>query len=80
MIRAKLLPYFGKLKMRSITPQQIIRWQNELEIKTLRPFCRIIHSRCRVSSQKKALEISGTMISMAPESLRLSCLAAALGV
>ena len=25
-----LLPYFGKLKMSSITPQQIIRWQNEL--------------------------------------------------
>lgn len=30
IIRTKLLPYFGKLKMSSITPQQIIRWQNEL--------------------------------------------------
>lgn len=30
IIRTKLLPYFGKLKMSNITPQQIIRWQNEL--------------------------------------------------
>ena len=30
IIRTKLLPYFGKLKMSSITPQQIVRWQNEL--------------------------------------------------
>lgn len=30
IIRTKLLPYFGRLKMSSITPQQIIRWQNEL--------------------------------------------------
>lgn len=30
IMRTKLLPYFGKLKMSSITPQQIIRWQNEL--------------------------------------------------
>lgn len=28
IIRTKLLPYFGKLKMNSITPQQIITWQN----------------------------------------------------
>ena len=30
IIRAKLLPYFGKLKMCNITAQQIITWQNEL--------------------------------------------------
>ncbi len=30
IIRTKLLPYFGKLKMSSITAQQIITWQNEL--------------------------------------------------
>ena len=30
IIRTKLLPYFGKLKLSSITPQQIITWQNEL--------------------------------------------------
>ena len=30
IIETKLLPYFGKLKMDSITPQQIITWQNEL--------------------------------------------------
>ncbi len=30
VIRTKLLPYFGKLKMNAITPQQIISWQNEL--------------------------------------------------
>ncbi len=30
IIRTKLLPYFGKLKMSSITPQQIIKWQNEM--------------------------------------------------
>lgn len=30
IIRTKLLPYFGKLKMCNITSQQIIRWQNEL--------------------------------------------------
>ena len=30
IIRSKLLPYFGKLKMSSITAQQIITWQNEL--------------------------------------------------
>lgn len=30
IIRTKLLPYFGKLKMCSITAQQIITWQNEL--------------------------------------------------
>lgn len=30
IIRTKLLPYFGKLKMSSITPQQIVWWQNEL--------------------------------------------------
>lgn len=30
IIRTKLLPYFRKLKMSSITPQQIVRWQNEL--------------------------------------------------
>ena len=30
IIRTKLLPFFGKLKMSSITPQQIVRWQNEL--------------------------------------------------
>ena len=28
IIRTKLLPYFGKLKMDSITAQQIIKWQN----------------------------------------------------
>ncbi len=30
IIRTKLLPYFGKLRMCSITAQQIITWQNEL--------------------------------------------------
>lgn len=30
IIRTKIIPYFGKLKMSQITPQQIIRWQNEL--------------------------------------------------
>lgn len=30
VIRTKLVPYFGKLKVSSITPQQIITWQNEL--------------------------------------------------
>ena len=30
IIQTKLLPYFGKLKMCSITPHQIITWQNEL--------------------------------------------------
>lgn len=30
IIRTKLLPYFGKLKMSNITAQQIITWQNEL--------------------------------------------------
>lgn len=30
IIRTKLEPYFGKLKMCNITAQQIIKWQNEL--------------------------------------------------
>lgn len=30
IIRTKLLPYFGKLKMNNITAHQIITWQNEL--------------------------------------------------
>ena len=30
IIRTKLTPYFGKLRLSSITPQQIITWQNEL--------------------------------------------------
>ena len=30
IIRSKLLPYFEKLKMNSITAQQIITWQNEM--------------------------------------------------
>ena len=30
IIRAKPIPYFGKLKMCNITAQQIISWQNEL--------------------------------------------------
>ncbi len=30
IIRTKLLPYFGKLKMSNITAQQIITWQNEM--------------------------------------------------
>ena len=30
IIRTKLLPYFGKLKMCNITAQQIITWQNEI--------------------------------------------------
>ena len=30
IIRTKLIPYFGKLKMCSITAQQIITWQNEM--------------------------------------------------
>ena len=30
IIDKKLLPYFGRLKISSITPQQIITWQNEL--------------------------------------------------
>ena len=30
VIRTKLMPYFGKLKMCNITAQQIIAWQNEL--------------------------------------------------
>ena len=30
IIRTKLLPYFGGLKICKITPQQIIKWQNEL--------------------------------------------------
>lgn len=30
IIRTKLVPYFGKLKMCNITAQQIITWQNEL--------------------------------------------------
>ena len=32
IIRTKLLPYFGKLKMCNITAQQIITWQNEMMI------------------------------------------------
>lgn len=30
IIRTKLIPYFGKLKMCNIIAQQIISWQNEL--------------------------------------------------
>ena len=30
IIRTKLVPYFGKLKMCNITAQQIIKWQNEM--------------------------------------------------
>lgn len=30
IIRTKLMPYFGKLKMCNITAQQIITWQNEM--------------------------------------------------
>lgn len=30
IIRTKLIPYFGNLKMCNITAQQIIKWQNEL--------------------------------------------------
>ena len=30
IIRTKLTPYFGRLRLSSITPQQIITWQNEL--------------------------------------------------
>ena len=30
IIRSKLTPYFGRLKLSNITPQQIITWQNEL--------------------------------------------------
>lgn len=30
IIQTKLLPYFGKLKMGNITPQQIIAWENEM--------------------------------------------------
>ena len=30
IIRTKLIPYFGRLKMCNITAQQIITWQNEL--------------------------------------------------
>lgn len=30
IIRTKLLPYFGRLKMYNITAQQIITWQNEM--------------------------------------------------
>lgn len=30
MIKTKFLPYFGKLKMNSITSQQIIKWQNTM--------------------------------------------------
>lgn len=30
IIQKKLLPYFGKLELSSITPQQIITWQNTL--------------------------------------------------
>ena len=32
IIRTKLLPYFGKLKMCNITAQQIITWQNEMPV------------------------------------------------
>ena len=28
IIRSKLTPYFGRLKLSNITPQQIITWQN----------------------------------------------------
>ena len=30
IIRTKLLPYFGKLRMSQITAQQIITWQNKM--------------------------------------------------
>ncbi len=30
IIRTKLLPYFGKLRMSNITAQQVITWQNEM--------------------------------------------------
>ena len=30
IIRTKLMPYFGKLRMNAITAQQIITWQNEM--------------------------------------------------
>ena len=30
IIRTKLVPYFGKIRMNSITAQQIITWQNEM--------------------------------------------------
>ena len=37
IIRSKLLPYFGKLKMCNITAQQIITRQNEMNIRSFSP-------------------------------------------
>lgn len=52
IIRCKLLPYFGKLKMCEITPRHIISWQNQLmqaRGKTGQPYSpvylRMIHDR-----------------------------------
>ena len=30
IIRTKLIPYFGKLKMCAVTPQIVMTWQNEM--------------------------------------------------
>ena len=67
IIRTKLLPYFGKLKMSSITPQQIVRWQNELIN------YRFITERCNDTKQTREIRyilntdrtaVSSTVVSL----------------
>ena len=66
IIRTKLIPYFGKLKMSSITAQQIITWQNELmnyKDEKGKPFLPYISKPSTISSAPSSTMRSSTTTS-----------------
>ena len=48
IIRTKILPYFGKLRISEISTKEIITWQNELLTCSVEPFIKIlaVHTPC----------------------------------
>lgn len=88
IIRTKLLPYFGRLKMCNITAQQIITWQNEMlnhkdeNGKPYSPvYLKTVHNQGFISAFKPALDSGFDVLYLAMSSgisgtYQSSCLAA----
>ena len=66
IIRTKLLPYFGRLKMCNITAQQIITWQNEMlnhKDENGKPYSPVCLKRSTISSVPSSTTRFGTTTS-----------------
>ena len=64
IIRTKILPYFGKLKISEISTKEIITWQNEMlayRDEKKKPYSQTYLKRCTISCPPFSITLSATM-------------------